>query len=596
MRQVVLATAGHVDHGKSTLVRALTGRDPDRLSEEQRRGLTIDLGFAWTDIDDVQVAFVDVPGHSRFIGTMLAGLGPAPGVLFVVAADQGWQAQSSEHLAAVDALGIEHGLLIVTRADLADPAMTQATLTTAREHLAASSLAGAQDVVVSAREAPDLETLRRAIRDVITVMPAPRVDAPSRIWVDRAFTIGGAGTVVTGTLGEGRLTAGDQLLLLRSHQPEDRPRSVTVRGLQSRDERRSSIEPVARVALNLRGVSTEEIARGDVLLRPDAFALGRVIDLACADAKDLPEAPTLHVGAADLVVQARPLGTDHVRVTLPANLPWRVGDRVILRDPGQRRLWGGRVLDVDPAPLRRRGAARSRAADLAAAGGDTSALLTLRVATGLLDEEAARRLGLLVDPLPVGVERHGSWLASSDLLADLVQRLRDLVAAHQRDDALSPGLLMGEAAGALGIPLELVAVIADRADLSLESGRLRDPGATSGLGSAEVAVAAVEERLATDAFDAPEREDLAVLGLGRKEIAAAVRLGRLLRLAEDIVLRPDAPARAMRILADLPQPFTTSDARQALGTTRRVAIPLLEHLDDRGWTRRIDAQHREVVR
>lgn len=596
MRQVVLATAGHVDHGKSTLVRALTGRDPDRLGEEQRRGLTIDLGFAWTDIDGTHVAFVDVPGHRRFIGTMLAGLGPAPAVLFVVAADQGWQAQSSEHLAAVDALGIEHGLLVVTRSDLAERTTTDATLAAAREHLSTSSLAGIAQVVISAHDASDIETLRRAIGALVAGMPAPRVEAPLRIWTDRAFTIGGAGTVVTGTLGEGRLCAGDHLVLLRPHQPQARPRPVTVRSLQSRDESRTEVEPVARVALNLRGVSTEEIGRGDVLLRADTFALGDIIDLACPGAEELPAALTLHVGSADLTVHTRPLGAHHARVTLPARLPWRVGDRVILLDPGVRRLWGGRVLDVDPPPLRRRGAARIRAAELAAAGADTSALLALRVTGGPLAVEAAIRLGLHLDPLPAGVERHDTWLVDSELLADTAHRLRDLIAAHQRDNPLSPGLLAGEAAGALGIPSALMPTLSARATMTLDAGRVRDPAAALGLGGAEDAVAQLEVRLSSSAFDAPERDDLAELGLGPKELATAVRLGRLLRLADDIVLRPDAPARAMRILAGLSQPFTTSEARQALGTTRRVAIPLLEHLDSRGWTRRVDAQQREVVR
>src|SRR5690606_10092556 len=228
----------------------------------------------------------------------------------------------------------EHGLLVVTRADLAEPAMIDATLATAREHLAGSSLAGASHIVVSARETSDLAMLRSAIGDFVREMATPGIAAPLRIWVDRAFTIGGAGTVVTGTLGEGKVAVGDGLVLIRAGEPDAPPRQVRVRTVQSREQSRAEVEPVARVALNLRGISTAEIGRGDVLLCPGSFALGRTIDIACPRAADLPDSLTLHVGSADLAVRARALGAGHARVTLPGSLPWRVGDRVILRDPG----------------------------------------------------------------------------------------------------------------------------------------------------------------------------------------------------------------------------------------------------------------------
>ncbi len=229
----VVATAGHVDHGKSTLVRALTGIEPDRWAEEHRRGLTIDLGYAWTTLpsgDDL--AFVDVPGHERFIGNMLAGLGPAPAVLLVVAADEGWRAQTAEHLAAVDALGLTHGLLVVTRSDLSDPGPA---LAEARDRVRGSSLAGSPAVAVSARTGDGLDALRSALERLVAELPAPRPDRRLRLWVDRSFTIRGAGTVVTGTLGEGTIAAGDDLVL---HDHTGSVRRVTVRGLQSLERRR----------------------------------------------------------------------------------------------------------------------------------------------------------------------------------------------------------------------------------------------------------------------------------------------------------------------------------------------------------------------
>src|SRR3954447_14270531 len=219
----VVATAGHVDHGKSTLVRALTGMEPDRWAAERRRGMTIDLGFAWTTLPTGRtVAFVDVPGHERFVPNMLAGVGPVPAALLVVAADEGWKPQSAEHLAALHALDVRHGLLVITRADLADPA---AALRQARSELAATSMAGAAAVTVSAVTGEGLGDLRAALDRLVDGLPPADPDAPVRLWIDRAFTIKGAGTVVTGTPGAGRLRPGDELTLGGT--------TVRVRGLQS---------------------------------------------------------------------------------------------------------------------------------------------------------------------------------------------------------------------------------------------------------------------------------------------------------------------------------------------------------------------------
>src|SRR5215210_2246227 len=205
----VVATAGHVDHGKSTLVRVLTGMEPDRFEEERRRGLTIELGYAWTTLDGGDtIAFVDVPGHERFFATMLAGLGPAPAVLFVVAADEGWRQQSQEHLAAVDALGLRHGLLVVTRSDLADPTPAAEQ---ALDKIARTSLGEVPVVSVSARTGQGLTELQPALSRLVRSLPAPRRDGRIRFWVDRSFTIRGAGTVVTGTLGSGTLAIGNEL-------------------------------------------------------------------------------------------------------------------------------------------------------------------------------------------------------------------------------------------------------------------------------------------------------------------------------------------------------------------------------------------------
>lgn len=595
----VLATAGHVDHGKSTLVRALTGRDPDRLAQEKARGLTIELGFAWTTLPSgTEVAFVDVPGHRRFIGTMLSGLGPAPAVVFVVAADQGWQAQSTEHLAAVRALGVRDLLLVVTRCDLADPADT---LATARAHLEAAGLA-APHVCVAAPTGQGMDDLRAALDALAARTPEPDPAAPVRLWADRAFTVGGSGTVVTGTLGAGTLAVGDELDLLDAHGA---PTRVAVRGLQSQDAPHEQVRPVSRVAVNLRRTAVDAVGRGAVLLTPGAWETSAVVDLALApvdDAGTPPQQATLHVGSADVEARVRPLGEHHARLTLGVPLPWRVGDRAVLRDPGSRRVWSATVREVDPLPLRRRGAAAARGAALEAAGGEVAALRRLRLADRRVQDVALlERLGLAPASEDVATPtevRHGDVVVDPAAWCAWRTALSDVVAAHHRGQPLSAGVPLAEAAHAIGLPAQhatLVPELARQVGLAVDDGRVHDPAA-AGLGPAEAAVTQVEAWLREDAFAAPEARELDDLGLGARELAAAARAGRLLRLPGEVVLLPDAPARAMRELAALPQPFTLSAARQALGTTRRVAVPLLEHLDGRGWTRRVDGQQREVVR
>ncbi len=582
----VVATAGHVDHGKSTLVRALTGMEPDRWAEERRRGMTIDLGYAWTALPSgATLAFVDVPGHARFIGNMLAGLGPAPAVLFVVAADEGWRRQSTEHLAAVDALGLAHGLLAVTRSDLADPAPAIAQ---SLAHLARTSLGKVAAVAVSGHTGAGLPALVAALERLAARQPAPRTDGPVRLWVDRAFSVRGAGTVVTGTLGAGTLRVGDALEL--------HGRPVRVRGLQSLGQTRDEVPALARVAVNLRGASLADVSRGDALLSPDAWPATDVVDARVTASGELPPELMLHVGSTAVAARIRPLGPDAVRLHLSRPLPLRAGDRALLRDPGRQEVAGGvLVLDADPPQLRRRGAAGTRGQVLAASGGrlDPAAEVARRGAMRV--DDLARLTGTDVSA-PAGVRREGGWLVSDTRWAGWVEALTALVTAAARSP-LDPGVAADAARHALGLPdLALVAPLAMAAGVRQQAGRLLPAQQRADLGPAEQAVAGLEQRLREAPFAAPEADELAAAGLGLRELAAAERAGRLLRLSGGVVLRPDGPALAMRELAALPGPFTLSQARQALGTTRRVAVPLLEHLDRRGWTRRVDSNLRTVVR
>ena len=480
----VVATAGHVDHGKSALVLALTGTDPDRLAEERRRGMTIELGHAWAEVDGRAVALVDVPGHDRLVGTTLAGLGPVAGVLLVVAADEGWRAQTEEHVAAVRALGLTDVALVVTRADLADPGPAT---TDAVARLAAHGITPVAVVAASARTGAGLPDVRAALAALADRAPAGDPTAPVRLWVDRSFTVTGAGTVVTGTLPTGSVARGDSLVL------DGAP--VRVRGLQVDGEPVETASGPTRLAVNLRAVASGDVPRGSALLSPGWPAPTTVVDVVLHRLSDrMPAHATLHAGTTSAAVRVRPLGADHARLTLDdpsAALPLVVGDRVVLRDPGAHEvLAGATVLDAHPPPLTRRGDAARRAA-----------ALTEGPATPAVDPGSA---GDAAGASGVG----GAHPASGPLLALL---------AWLDDHSLEPA------------PAELLAPVT------------------------------------------------------AAELAGAERAGRLVRLGGLALPGATLEVAAARLSA-LPARFSAGDAARAMGTSRRVAIPVLERLDARAVT------------
>ena len=583
----VIATAGHVDHGKSTLIKRLTGMEPDRWAEERRRGLTIGLGFAWTTLrGGARVAFVDVPGHERFVSTMLAGVGPVPAVLFVVAADEGWMPQSEEHLSALDALGVRHALLVVTRSDLADPgpALAQATA-----RLAGTSLRDARSVAVSAVTGDGLDALERELARLVTGLPAANPDADVRLWLDRGFTIDGSGTVVTGTLAAGTVRVGDELVLASTGH------TVRVRGVRSLGDIHRSVSALARVAVNLRGTDRSSIRRGDALLTEGAWLTTDLLDVAHTADDDLAGELMFHIGSAAVAVRVRPLGPRGARLRLRSALPLRIGDRALLRDPGRHRVAAAvDVLDVRPPELTRRGAARRRADVLEslARGGPADAMAIHLTQRGFVRSAELRAMGLPVpaaDPLP------GDWYVDDLLRKEIIARLPSEVDSWIRRNPLRDGVPVETVRQMLDLPhTVLVGRFARDAGLRVDGGAVRRPGARSELPvTVERAVAALTAQLRRDPFAAPDANRLRELGLGPRELAAAERAGRLARVSAEVVLLPDFEGKATGVLAALPQPFTLSEARVSLNTTRRVAVPLLELLDRKGITERLtDGTHR----
>ena len=452
---------------------------------------------------------------------------------------------------------------------------------------------------VSATTGAGMGELRTAIGGLAAGLPVPDPRADVRFWVDRSFTIRGAGTVVTGTLAQGRLRVGDELELASA---DGATRAVTVRALQSLGRPVQQVRGVARVAVNLRGVPREAVARGDVLLTPRAWLTTDLIDVrlhglrpdaaAAPAAAELPGELTAHIGSAALPARVRPLGPDTVRLRLRHQAPLRVGDRIVLRDPGRRRVSAGAtVLDVRPPEFRRRGAAVRRAEELAAMDG-------LPSAEGELARRAVvRRVELLAMGVPAaeldalahaGVPAAAGWLVDPARALAAVTRLAAAVATHDEADPLDPGLPTEAARRVAELPeprlVEAVLRYAAGADpagpaagLVVRDGRVTRGAATGLPPAVRAALDALRADLTRDPFAAPEAARLAELGLGPRPLASLVRAGELLRLADGVVLLPGSEARAVEVLAGLGEEFTLSEARQALGTTRRVAVPLLDH-------------------
>jgi selenocysteine-specific elongation factor len=616
----VVVTAGHVDHGKSALIRALTGMEPDRWAEERRRGMTIDLGFAWLRLPSGdQLAFVDVPGHERFVTNMLAGAGPVPAVLFVVAADEGWMPQSAEHLAVISALGIKRGLLVVTKSDLAAPAAATAQ---ALAHISRSSLGEIPAVAVSSVTGAGLPDLTRALGELGQSLPEPDPGAPVRIWIDRAFSMTGSGTVATGTLPAGTVHRGDELVITPAMRP------VRIREMQSLGEPAETASGTARVALNLRGIGKDALHRGMALVQAGRWTLTDLIDiritavsqpadaaedsasgwLAAAQTADagglgqLARAVTLHVGSARVIARVRPLGPGIARLSLADPLPLHVGDRVLLRDPGSRHggawpsLAGAVVLDVTPPPLVRRGAAAATARQLTAwPDPPTSAYLLAR--HGLMRASVLLAMGIADHPRPVA----GEWLADPDHWRSLSHQLGEVLAGHAAAEPLSAGMPIEAARAALGLPDRRLVTALAKPPFRLSCGALhimKSAGGEAGPDLPEPVLAAVRvlrADLEAAPFASPDADRLRKLGLDARGIAAAVRAGELMRISDQVVLAPGADVAAAAVLAGLDQPFTAAQARQALDTTRRTAIPLLEYLDSAGVTERL-ADDRRVLR
>jgi len=556
----VVATAGHVDHGKSTLVEALTGTDPDRFAEEKARGLTIDLGFATTTLPSGAVlSLVDVPGHVRFIKNMLAGVGAVDACLFVVAATEGWKPQSEEHLRILELLGVRHGVVALTKVGPADDDLVDLARLEVEERVAGTFLEGAPVVDTDAPTGVGLENLRAALDDLLAATPTAADHGRPRLWIDRAFSARGAGTVVTGTLTGGRLHTDDELAVHPAGSP------VRVRALQNHHAERDELPPGSRCAVNLVGVAHDEVVRGHVLVRSDQWHHTTVVDasLRVLDRLDHPVsrrgAHVVYLGSGEYPVRMRILGPDAldpgtegaVRIHLPEPLPLLPGDRFVLRESGRAEtVGGGEVLDVDPTER----ASRARP--------DRSVDRVVRERGWVPVDELERLTGERREP---DLDR---WVVDPVVLHRTLEDLRNALA-----DAGPRGLdLVG-----LGELARAAVVLLD--DAGVEAGRLVPAGVADPLADHPFVAA-----LAASPFVPPSPD-----GVDRGELRELVRRGDVVEV-EGIFFASsavDAAARlAARLLVDHPEGFTVSTFREEAGNTRKHAMPLLARLDATGMTRR----------
>ncbi len=596
----VIGTAGHVDHGKSSLIEALTGTHPDRLAEEKRRGLTIDLGFAMLTLPSGrEVGVVDVPGHERFIRNMLAGTSGASACLFVVAANEGWMPQSSEHLSAIDLLGIEAGVIAITKADTVGPEDLDALEREIGRRVANTTLATAEIVPCSAVTRAGLDVLTgaldRSLNRIVT-----RSDRRPRVWVDRSFTMPGSGTVVTGTLSGAAVSTGDEVGVLGRT-----PQRARVRGLQTHNREVASIEPGNRVAINLAGIDRSLVDRGDCVVVPgqwrasDRFnALIRVLDPSLTGMEyDLTSKGShlLYVGTAEVAVRIKLLDTDRASAgdevsaqLVPARpLPLARGDRFVLRDAGPGLTFGGGVV-VDPLPpLAKRnetGTAALIDALWRARGAD--ALDVLLTAEGELSLQDVRlRIGLTA--IPEGIPILGGRLFSGPRAARLNELARDHLRDHHRDFPLERGMTKT----ILSKLLELDAEVAD--DLLAGDPEIVVEGSLVRLASHAVTITssqteardAVVARLDAARFSPPTSAELDV---DPSLLRALEDSGELVRVTDFhlTAARIDELKAVITAAIRGRGPQTVAEIRDLLGTTRKFALPLCEWMDGAGITRR----------
>lgn len=560
----VVATAGHVDHGKSTLVKSLTGTDPDRWAEEKERGLTIDLGFAVATLaSGNQIGFVDVPGHVRFLKNMIAGVGAVDACLFVVAATEGWKPQSEEHLRILEMVGVRHGLVALTKVAGLDREWREIARLELADRLAGTFLEDADVIEVDVLAGEGTDQLRMGLDRLAAATPPAADLGRPRLWVDRSFAAKGSGTVCTGTLAGGKLAVEDEIDIVTAK----RINRGRIRALQSHGIAGVAMGPGRRVAVNIAGVSYRDIARGDAVVHLDQWAPTTVVDASLEILASLDHevsrrgAYQAYIGSGEHPVRLRVLGSasiepggkGFVRLWLGRALPLLPRDRYVLREAGRAEtVGGGEILDV--APVVRASLARPD-------------LRPERVVAerGWIEAEMLERLtGVRLSP-----QVAGRWVAEPNALAELARSLVQRVKArgdHGLDLASLEEFPRAVLVGAEGVEI--------RDGVAYEAGR-----PTRDLHNHPLLV-----EMQKAPFSPPQPQP------GERADARALVKAGLAVDCDGYFFAASAVAQAIdtieALLQSYPQGLTVAQIRDALGTSRKFLLPLLAHLDATGITRR----------
>lgn len=627
MKHLILGTAGHIDHGKTSLVRALTGIDTDRLKEEKERGITIELGFAHMELPgDIRFGIVDVPGHERFVRTMVAGVGGMDLVMLVIAADEGVMPQTREHLEICQLLGVRKGLVALTKCDMVEKDWQDLVEEEVREYLKGSFLEGAPIIPVSARSGAGLDDLRSALSTLAGEADEKPSDGPFRLPVDRVFTVAGFGTVVTGTLLSGEIKTGDEVELLPAAR-FSRVRSVQTHGVKS-DQATAG----QRVAVNLQGIELDEIGRGDVVVPRGVYRTTRAVDtrlsyLATAP-RELKHRATLRLHSATYEVPAqlilldrdvlKPGETAFVQLRLKAPVLLLPGDLFILRSSSpQITVAGGQVLDPAPPRRRRRSEQALELLHSLREGEDTEKVLLLvreSLLSGIVLDELIIRGGLsarktetalgtlLTQGQVMQMVRDPRIFLSKEAFITLKEQLREGLEGYLRDNPLKEGI--GKE--------ELKAHIPRRSDLRFfgpllsaleKEGKAlvnRDlvgiPGRKAGADvSGAVLLSRIEAALVKGDREPPSPKELAqTLDISEKEVLEhldpLVRAGKVVKVKNDLFYAP-APLAGIRevLLRQLEAKgeITPPEFREISGLSRKFMIPLLEYFDQEKLTIRV---------
>ncbi len=616
----VIGTAGHVDHGKSTLIAALTGVHPDRLKEEQAREMTIELGFGWMTLPDgEEIGIVDVPGHRDFIENMLSGIGGIDAALLVIAADEGVMPQTKEHLAILDLLQIPAGIIVLTKTDLApDPDWLDLVETDIRAAVAGTVLQDAPLVRVSAKSRTGLDTLITNLQLLLQQKPTRLDLGRPRLPIDRVFSMSGFGTVVTGTLSDGHLALGDEVVILPSGQ------KGRVRGLQTHKKKEETAVPGSRTAVNLSGVAAEDVRRGEVLAHPGQYQPTRRLDARLRLLKDV-SAPLKHasevkffVGASETMATLRLLGVETLE---PGQEGWIQlelrdpvvavrGDRYILRRPSPgETLGGGVIVDHQPRGRHKRFDGKViQSLESLAQGSPTDVLFEAALALGAaplkeviarsrLEAESAQAAveALLSDGRLIALDG-GRWTVDSLVIpaphwAALNDKALQMVEAYHKSYPLRRGMPREELKSKLKIAARIFNVLVT---FNIERSTLHEVGNVLALPSHEIRfdnaqqakVQALMRQFAANPFGPPSVKE-SQAAVGEDVFEALVELGQLVVVGQEVVFRREDYERMVAMVRgqiEKTGQITVAEARDMFNSSRKYILGLLEHLDAIGVT------------